>query len=129
MLRVGDRDAVLIDLGIARHLLESSITAPQMTWGTVGYLSPEQAQASRNLSCASDIFSLGVTLQESLLGRHPTNRDQFRLLTNAPKTATLLPNAPPQMIRLIDQMIAPRPAYRPLPSNLATEFAALATLL
>jgi serine/threonine protein kinase len=129
MLRIGDRDAVLIDLGIARHLLETSITAPQMTWGTFGYLSPEQAQASRNLSCASDVFALGVTLQESLLGRHPTNRDQYTLLVSAPRTATLVPTAPAAMIRLIDLMMSARPAYRPPPRILAAEFAALIALL
>ena len=40
------------------------------------YLSPEQSRAVRSLTCKSDVFALGVVVQESLLGRHPTARRQ-----------------------------------------------------
>src|SRR5690606_16371777 len=42
MLRTGEREAVLIDLGIARHLAEGTLTPHGMVWGTPGYMSPEQ---------------------------------------------------------------------------------------
>jgi serine/threonine protein kinase len=129
MLRVGERESVLIDLGIARHLLETSITAPRMTWGTVGYLSPEQAQAHRNLSCASDIFSLGISLQEALVGHHPTHRNQNNLLFGGPKTATVLATAPAALANLIDSMLVARASHRPRPRNLAGDFAGLVAAL
>lgn len=50
--------AVLIDLGIARHIELQTLTAPGCSWGTHGYLSPEQARAVKQLSCKSDIFAL-----------------------------------------------------------------------
>lgn len=50
--------AVLIDLGVARHLSLGALTTLGKTWGTDGYMSPEQANALRQLSCKSDIFSL-----------------------------------------------------------------------
>lgn len=120
MLRTGDRDAVLIDLGIAKHQGQAPLTAPTFTWGTEGYYSPEQARAERNLTCAADVFSLGITLQEVLLGRHPTNRDQRALMNGGPKLASIAPSAPAALAAIIDQMVLPRPAFRPQPGNLAS---------
>src|SRR5437867_9828124 len=129
MVRVGDREAVLIDLGIAKHLAQTPITAPTITWGTMGYLSPEQARADQNLTAASDVFSLAITLQEALLGRHPTNRDQNALMAGGPRTSTLLPGASAALAVLIDRMYAVRAAFRPTARIIAEEFAQLALIL
>ena len=43
-------------------------------------MSPEQARGQRPLTCASDIFSLGVVMLESVQGWHPTSGDQSALL-------------------------------------------------
>lgn len=48
-----DELAILIDLGVARHLDLQNLTAPGCSWGTCGYLSPEQAKAVRQLSYKS----------------------------------------------------------------------------
>ena len=74
-----DGGAVLIDLGGARHLDNTTITAPGVTFGTPGYFSPEQYRTEHALTSASDVFTLGVVLLECLLGHHPTNFDQHRL--------------------------------------------------
>jgi len=129
MLRTGLREAVLIDLGAAKHLNQSPITAPLLTWGTMGYLSPEQFTAAQNLTSASDVFSLGLVIQECLLGRHPTGCDQMRLLGGGLRTASICPAVPVALANLVDQMLAVRPAFRPLPKVLAVEFATLATIL
>lgn len=71
--------ACLIDLGIARHLDESSLTAFGSTWGTLGYMSPEQARSIRQLTCKSDIYSLGILVVECAIQRHPSQGDQLRL--------------------------------------------------
>jgi serine/threonine-protein kinase len=39
--------ACVIDLGLARHVDESSLTVMGATWGTYGYLSPEQTKGVR----------------------------------------------------------------------------------
>lgn len=44
MARSGGRYCV-IDLGVARHIDEPTLTATGSTWGTVGYFSPEQSRA------------------------------------------------------------------------------------
>jgi serine/threonine protein kinase len=129
MLRKGDLEAVLIDLGIARHLFESPLTAPGLTWGTYGYLSPEQCRAEPNLTCHSDVFSLGVSLQEALVGRHPTRGDQQILITTPPKTSNLAPSSPAGLAEAVDLMLNLRAPFRPLPAALVIRFAELAASL
>jgi serine/threonine-protein kinase len=107
--------AILIDLGLARHLKLESLTSMGKTWGTIGYLSPEQTEAQRALTCKSDVFSLGLVLQESLLGRHPTGRKQNLLMSGGIPTNRLITNAPPALAALIDAMLHKNPLKRPLP--------------
>jgi serine/threonine protein kinase len=129
MLRTGSREAVLIDLGAAKFLNQAPITGPALTWGTNGYFSPEQAHASPNLTAASDVFTLGITMQELLVGRHPVHGDQNALLFGGPKTRTVCPAAPAALADLIDRMVSQRPAFRPLPQVVADECAKLVPLL
>jgi serine/threonine protein kinase len=129
MLRRGDLEAILIDLGIARHLSESPLTAPGLTWGTYGYLSPEQCRAEPNLTCHSDVFSLGVSLQEALVGRHPTRGDQNILVSSPLKTSDLAPSSPAALAEIIDLMLSLRAPFRPLPAALVIRFADLAASL
>jgi eukaryotic-like serine/threonine-protein kinase len=110
-----DGRAVLIDLGVARHTALSSLTTYGKTWGTEGYLSPEQAQTRRALTCKSDIFALGIVAQEALLGRHPTNRRQALLATGGPSTNALRPGIPPTVAATIDLMVSRDSFARPLP--------------
>jgi serine/threonine protein kinase len=120
--------AVLIDLGIARHLDRTTITPAGLTWGTMGYLSPEQWKGD-NLSCLSDVFSLGTSLQEALSGEHPTNGNQALLVTAPPKTGALSPIAPVALAEVIDKCLELRAAFRPSPTELAAIFANIADLL
>ncbi|MDB4913925.1 MAG: protein kinase [Gemmatimonadetes bacterium] len=129
MLKAGEREAVLIDLGVARHLEQATLTAAGVTWGTLGYLSPEQCRAEPQLTCASDIFSLAISLQEALAGRHPTSGDQRPLIANPPKTEVVAPQTPVGLAKLIDAMYALRAPFRPKPSELAERFAELAEQL
>lgn len=121
-----DGNAVVIDLGIARHVEMSAITTAGKTWGTQGYLSPEQVQAIRGLTCRSDIFALGIVLQQCLLGRHPTNGDQMALVNGGPKSVALRASINPQLVQLIDSMVDARAVYRPLPRGLIERARAIA---
>lgn len=125
MLRVGDREAVLIDLGIARHTAQDAITSLGTAWGTWGYMSPEQARADHHLSCMSDVFSLGVVLLEMLAGKHPTTGDQRVLNGGMIRTADCAANAPARLAAVVDQMLMLRPAFRPEPGLLVEQFADL----
>jgi serine/threonine protein kinase len=129
ILRIGEAEAVLIDLGVARHLNELTLTAPGLIWGTLGYFSPEQSRAEKNLTCNSDVFALGVVLQECLVAHHPTNRNQHTLITATPKTANVCPTCPAALADTIDEMLHSRAAFRPAPSALSQRFADLAQML
>jgi len=73
MRRDATDDFVLIDLGLAFDLDESSITPSGLVPGTLIYSSPEQINfaSKRQLDFRSDLFSLGITLYEATTGRHP----------------------------------------------------------
>ena len=129
MLRKGNREAVLIDLGFARHLEEPSLTAYGITYGTPGYMSPEHARHVRQLTCKSDIFALGIVLQECLGGVHPTGGRQDALLRGLRRTAEVSPAAPAALAELVDSMVHPRAVFRPEPADLAHRLSRLAEIL
>lgn len=109
--------AVVIDLGVARHVDKLALTTTGKTWGTEGYLSPEQVQAIRALTCRSDVFALGIVMQECLLGRHPTGGRQMAIVNGGPRTAGLRAGLNERLVQLIDSMVDARVMYRPLPRS------------
>jgi eukaryotic-like serine/threonine-protein kinase len=63
-------NAVVTDFGIAKVAREPSLTQVGATVGTPAYMSPEQCQ-SRDITAASDQYSLGIVLYEMLTGEPP----------------------------------------------------------
>jgi eukaryotic-like serine/threonine-protein kinase len=126
MLRSGMEAAVLIDLGIAKNADHSPLTAAGETWGTRGYLSPEQA-AGLKLSCLSDVFSLGVTMQHALAGAHPTSFNQNRLNSGGRPTFEVAPETPAALSHILDRMVSGRAVRRPNPAELVNRFTELLT--
>jgi serine/threonine protein kinase len=108
----------VIDLGLARHLDESTLTALGSTWGTMGFLSPEQCRAVKQLTCKSDIYSLGIIVLLCYLKTHPTGGDQMRFM--ASKFHESLPNGLDGWVHasLLKRMLDPKPTARPLPSEI-----------
>lgn len=66
--------AKLSDFGLARDLNPGVSNADTFV-GTVAYMSPERLQG-RTYTYASDIWALGVSIVECLIGRHPFNCPQ-----------------------------------------------------
>lgn len=123
-----DGSAVLIDLGGARHLDNTTITAPGATFGTPGYFSPEQYRAEHALTCASDVFALGVVLLECLLGHHPTSFDQHGLAVSPPSANALIPTAKKELREIIDEMLQLRASFRPSLARLQETFESLSNV-
>jgi serine/threonine-protein kinase len=63
----------LIDLGFAQSIgeAEKSPAAGETTVGTVAYISPEQARGESHLDVRADIYSLGATLYQLVVGELP----------------------------------------------------------
>ena len=73
---------VILDLGLARLIDDSSITAYPARVGTVPYMSPEQLRLER-ANPRSDIFAVGVLMYELFTqGRHPFVADGEQIETS-----------------------------------------------
>ena len=113
--------AVLIDLGVMRFFEANGAHRPMTpvkqyspslvrNWGTMGYLSPEQAKGEK-LTCASDIFSLAIVILECLHGWHPTNGDQTALVNGLLASGRRL-DVSKGLLGLLDQMLTASPRER-----------------
>ncbi len=74
-----DGNAILTDFGIAKVTTASNLTQTGSTVGTPAYMSPEQCLA-RELSGASDQYSLGVVAYEMLVGHPPFDGSPFEIM-------------------------------------------------
>lgn len=111
-----DGNVKVMDFGIARAK-NSVMTQTSSVLGTAHYISPEQAQG-KDLTAASDIYSLGIVLYESATGRLPF--DGPDAVSVAMKQVNDLPVPPreinpdidPSLEAIIMKAIAKNPAER-----------------
>ena len=104
----------LIDLGMARHLDESTMTQAGWACGTVGYMSPEQATGRRALTFRSDLFALGLVAFEKASGLHPYQRQQGQIgRVPPPPLQIVAPHIAPSTARLILALLTPNAMLRP----------------
>lgn len=118
----------ITDFGIARDVAGAGMTEPGTVWGTSHYIAPEQA-AGKPISAATDIYSLGVLLFETLTGTLPFPGDDpvavaiAHIQQPVPSVQARAPSVPAGVARLVERMMAKDPAQRP------ANGAALVTLL
>ena len=94
-------------------------TAPGLIVGTVGYLSPEQAQGKiKKIDQRSDIFSFGCILFEAVTRKKPFEGDSIiqslhMVIHESPAPiANLNPSAPPELQRIVRRCLAKDPDER-----------------
>lgn len=77
-----DGTVKITDFGLAFGHENVNVTNPGTYMGTPAYFPPEQL-AGMPLSPASDIFSLGISLSEMLIGKNPfEGKNQFETINN-----------------------------------------------
>jgi serine/threonine protein kinase len=108
----------LTDFGIAKARGRTHKTQTGHTKGKLAYMSPEQVRGEA-LDGRSDLFAVGVVLYELLSGEHPFQADtDLALLHNIldakrKPLSELVPEAPPELIGLVDDLLAPDANQRP----------------
>ncbi len=72
VLVTAENRAYLIDFGIAKIVDGQTLTNTGQFAGTVGYAAPEQLENARAVDTRADLYSLGVIMAESLMGKLPS---------------------------------------------------------
>ena len=107
----------LMDFGIARSGNDMGLTMTGTTLGSVAYMSPEQVRCEP-LDGRSDLYSVGVSLYETITGQRPYVSDnnfevmQAHLQVPATPPIDLKPDIPPGLNQLILMAMAKNPAQR-----------------
>jgi eukaryotic-like serine/threonine-protein kinase len=102
----------IVDFGLARVISAESVTATGVT-GTVKYMSPEQALGHR-VDERTDIWSLGVVLEEMLTGVNPFEGSTVSailvaVLHEAPRP---MDNVPMELQRIVYRALSKNPEKR-----------------
>ena len=119
----------VIDFGIARAGDSTQLTRSGDLIGTPQFMSPEHANG-RQLTPATDVFSLGLIAALAATGRRPYGEaGAITLATQIANTAMRPPDLsgyPDALRSLLERCLAADPAARPAPAELAalcTDFA------
>ena len=110
----------ILDFGLARVRIPeiSHLTRSGSALGTCSYMAPEQA-AGKPADERSDLYAIGVLLYEALTGSIPFTADEpasilYMHVHEAPKPPrSLNPDIPPEMERLVLQLLEKKPSQRP----------------
>ena len=111
---VGEDDSVrLLDFGIAKAARRSVRTATRTLKGKLAYMSPEQASGDP-LDGRADVYAMGLTLLEMLLGRRINQGDDTEVLRWArspqlPATDALDASVRDAILRLLEPDVSKRP--------------------
>ncbi|MDP2306569.1 MAG: protein kinase [Pseudomonadota bacterium] len=119
-----DHRIVLVDLGLAADISDPLTTTLGDVLGTHAYMAPEQiAGAESDHRC--DLYSLGITLYEALVGERPYQATglagylQAHRAAGAVPIVERVPDIPVRLAALVDRLMARDPSARPASASVA----------
>ena len=107
----------IVDFGLARGELDTTLTREGAVLGTPTYMAPEQARG-REVDHRADVYALGATFYHLLCGRPPFSAAgplqlaERHVSTPLPPLAGRAPDLPPPLCALVERMLAKEPAGR-----------------
>jgi formylglycine-generating enzyme required for sulfatase activity/serine/threonine protein kinase len=116
----------ILDLGLAMFQPgqlsgAERITASGQAMGTIDYMAPEQALASRDVDIRADLYSLGCTLYKLLSGHAPFSGPKYQDVVNKLAAHAREPvrpirkvraDVPAELAAVLDRLLAKDPAAR-----------------
>ncbi|HWN44477.1 MAG TPA: protein kinase, partial [Thermoanaerobaculia bacterium] len=111
LMVTGDGVVKILDFGIAKLAGEAGLTRTGSTLGTPAYMSPEQMRGAE-LDGRTDLWALGVVMYEMVTGRRPflgeheSGLRQAILEQEPEPLIRLRPDAPPELERVIQRLLA-----------------------
>ena len=114
-----DGHVTLLDLGFARSFDEIGSAVDRCVMGTYNYIAPEMVTSTMAADACSDIYSLGVTLYETITGQLPlVGKTLAEMATQHRQTTPecirrVVPETPEPVGRLVHRMLAKQPVRRP----------------
>ncbi|MFC4501425.1 MULTISPECIES: protein kinase domain-containing protein [Streptomyces] len=116
----------VIDFGISRAAENQNLTVTGRLIGTPPFMSPEQFVAPRDVTAASDVFSLGSLLAFAASGNRPFDGESpyltgYQVMNEAPT----LDGVPEPLRSVVERCLAKDPADRPQLAELHRLFRAL----
>src|SRR5436190_1249011 len=112
-------EPLVSDFGLAKWLdATSDLTRTLTIFGTPGYIAPEQAKGSANVTPAADVYSLGAILFDLLTGRQPFLGDNALTVIQqasekpAPKLRALVPTVDRDLETICAKCLEREPSAR-----------------
>ena len=114
----------IVDMGLAKIEIKgdeeelSKLTADLSVMGTIDYMSPEQAESTKDVDSRADIYSLGATLYYLLMGEvlYPGKTIIQKILSHRespiPSLRINRPDVPPSLDMIFTKMVAKNVADR-----------------
>ncbi|HOK04440.1 MAG TPA: protein kinase [Victivallales bacterium] len=125
------KDFLLADFGVASPKASMTISINKEIWGSPAYMPPEYLSGDEIYPELSDIYSLGITLYESISGANPfyseraVNSMISQLNLTPPSLSEVDSRIHPLLSDIIDKMLSKNPEKRPRAKEIINEFSKL----